>query len=180
MSVRVVRWDTGREHEIPEEALRWGPDTKQGTCRAALLLGGRRASVPLDVPYVLPFEGAKWAVRVTLTGNEILRANDPGWIGDGWKGRPRLVAEGRGNLGSLLDAAAEALRAETGEDRPSAPGEALEVLAACLPLVEELRRRVGDKVARRRMADLLHAGYRLLERETSAEIRREWKGVRRV
>ena len=37
MSVRVVRWDTGREAEIPEEALRWGPDTKQGTCRAQLL-----------------------------------------------------------------------------------------------------------------------------------------------
>ena len=24
MSVRVVRWDTGQEAEIPEEALRWG------------------------------------------------------------------------------------------------------------------------------------------------------------
>lgn len=144
MSVRVVRWDTGREAEVPDEALRWGPDTRQGTCRAALLRGGYAdphagKAARGDVPYVLPFSGAKWAVRVTL-GEELqvaavlphgAKVRAFAFPGSGAAGRApfggsihhlsdRAFLEhcgtSREKLGALLDAAGDALRAE--EERP--------------------------------------------------------------
>lgn len=186
-TVRVVRWDTGREHEIPETALRWGPDTRQGTCRAQLLRGPWLLHG--DVPYVLPFEGAKWAVRVTLAEDPEMRAALPqaahfqmlrGVI------PAARVSRDIDRLGSLLEAAGDALRADgaggtvcsavtcpLGLNNPvvkaDAPGEALELLANALSWVPR------DQVPRLwgRIRDFL-------KQETSAEIRRAWKGGSRV
>jgi hypothetical protein len=193
VSVRAVRWDTGREHEIPKDFIRWGPDTKQGTCRAALLHGpladlegGARS-----VPYVLPFAGAKWAVRVTLAqpdappetkrpvfklwwwrpaaafAGSAFPADDPYWIGTGWRDDARAAREDREKLGSLLEAAGDALRAEEEQERPDALGEALELLAEAIDPNVYSFEECHAFTARVRA---------LLERETSAEIRRAWKG----
>lgn len=188
--IRVVRCDTGREHEIPETALRWGPDTRQGTCRAQLLRLCRVELTAGDVPYVLPFEGAKWAVRVMLAEGPEVRAKRVqaahfqmlrGVI------PAARVSRDIDRLGSLLKAAGDALQAETvedalphlhaglrhfgeqdpqaGEDKPDALGEALELLANALSWVPR------DQVPRLwgRIRDFL-------EQETSAEIRRAWRG----
>ncbi len=194
MSLRVLRWDTGGEAEIPEEALRWGPDTRLGTCRADLLQRPENRALPSDVTYLLPFEGAKWAVRVTLAERA---GAEPGDVfrhspRTAWKPAqpPRLSQEIK-HLGDLLEAAGEALRAE----EPDALGEALELLAEIMPklsLTSFVCLCCGATFMDRGASDWHQAhapahgapvpslGARVrafLERQTSAEIRREWKGA---
>jgi hypothetical protein len=151
----VFRHDTGQEHEVPDGAIRWGPETGQGTCRAQLL---RALPATIDVPYILPFPGAKWAVRVTPVSFLIVPA----------------TTDDRRKLGELLEAAGAALGSEADAERPDTLGEALDLLARVLECTLLRPMSPGVSVAEPILlkADIL----RFLERETTAEIRGAYQG----
>lgn len=134
-----------------------------------------------DAPYVLPFEGARWAVRVTLAdrvqpaaavaGWNTVRADEQSEAGGtrfrmlGGAVPSARLSRDLDRLFSLLEAAGDALRAEEQNRRPDALGEARELLANALSWVPK------DHVPR--LWERIRA---FVERETSAEIRRAWKG----
>jgi hypothetical protein len=131
-----------------------------------------------SVPYLLPFEGAKWAVRVTLpkpgTPSLCPSCSRPFALHGIACQTLQTAPDDRERLGALLEAAGGALQAVGARERlagalRSAPADPLEHALALLAVCAEEGVVTGP---------LLNRIFSFLERETSADIRRAWRGRR--